>query len=281
MLNITIREFGKNDIGFAAEQTAREGWEATADLFGVCLEHDPEGCFIAESRGRRAAMVTTTGYRETAWIGNLIVEPDYRRQGIGERLMVHAMQHLARRGYKTIRLEADPPGINIYRRLGFAEEFESLRYGLDGGESETPTHIESLTRDNLSAVAAYDSEQFGDDRRRLLHILLDRAEAAYWVRGGGECCGYALVCPSRTGFRIGPSIASDRAAAEKLLQAALASHGGSVLTAGVPAVNDDAVSLYRAHGFRACPSSFRMVSGERTGEGNPARVYAIASGAMG
>ena len=57
-----------------------------------------EGCFIAEVDNRRVRMITTTRYARSAWVGNLIVVPERRRQGIGETLMAHAIDLLKRCG---------------------------------------------------------------------------------------------------------------------------------------------------------------------------------------
>ena len=146
-MDLAIRTFGADDFGFASEQTAREGWDATAELFELCLAHDPGGSFVAEAGGQRVGMVTTTCYQRSGWIGNLIVPPEHRRQGIGERLMKHALEHLLRRGVRTIRLEADPPGIGIYRRLGFVDEFESPRF------VRPPGPCESLIRPSAQRLA--------------------------------------------------------------------------------------------------------------------------------
>ena len=104
-MRVAIRTFDRRDIDFALEQTSREGWDNTSDFFEICLKHDPDGCFIAEAGAQRVGMVTTTRYGCTAWIGNLIVPAECRRQGIGRRLMSHAMAHLSRLGVRTLRLE--------------------------------------------------------------------------------------------------------------------------------------------------------------------------------
>ena len=82
-----IRAFTAGDLGFAAEQTAREGWASGRRDFEVYLEHDPDGCFTAWKDGRPVGMVTTTRYPASGWIGNLIVIPEERSRGLGRALM--------------------------------------------------------------------------------------------------------------------------------------------------------------------------------------------------
>jgi ribosomal protein S18 acetylase RimI-like enzyme len=280
-METSIRTFRREDIEFALAQTRREGWDPTAELFETCLAHDPDGCFIAETGGQPIGLVTTTRYVRGAWIGNLIVLPGHRRQGIGQRLMTRAMEHLSDRGVRTIRLEADPPGIQIYRRLGFVDESESLRFRFtpDGGAG--PAAAERVTPADLPALAAFDAEHFGDERKRLLELLYQQATATYWVRGDGAVRGYAFTVPSTLGVRLGPCVATDRPAAELLLQSVMADSPNTTIVLGVSEFNDGAIGLFESLGFERAPSSFRMVYGLQDGVGRHANVYAIANGAMG
>ena len=277
----TIRLFGREDIGFALRQTSREGWDANAELFGLLLEHDPQGCFIAECDAEPVGMVTTTGYRRTAWIGNLIVTPEHRRRGIGSHLMSHAMKHISGQGIRTIRLEADPPGIRLYHRFGFVDEFESLRFAHAGLKFEADQAADRFVETTLPEVAAFDAECFGDDRVSMLRLLLRHARTACRLRTGGSVRAYAIALPSASGVQIGPWIGEDLEAATVVLRSVLREIPGIPVGLGVPCVNREAVELLTSLGFQQRPSSLRMVYGEPQGRGLPERVFAIGSGATG
>ena len=280
-METSIRTFRREDIAFAFAQTQREGWDPTAELFETCLAHDPEGCFVAEAAGQRVGLVTTTRYARSGWVGNLIVPPEHRRQGIGQRLMTHAMAHLSTRGAQTIHLEADPPGIEIYRRLGFVDEFESLRFQFtpDGGAG--PAAAERVTPADLPTLAAFDAEHFGDERKRLLELLFRQATATYWLPDGGTIRGYAFTVPSSLGVRLGPFVAVDEQAAEALLRAMIAGRTGTTVVLGVSGLNRGAIDLFESYGFEHSPSCCRMVYGRRGGASRHANIFAIANGAMG
>jgi ribosomal protein S18 acetylase RimI-like enzyme len=280
-VDASIRTFKTDDIRFALEQTRREGWDATAELFQAALAHDPDGCFVAEADGCRVGMVTTTAYSQSGWIGNLIVPPECRRRGIGELLMKYAMGHLTGRGLKTMRLEADPPGIGIYRRLGFVDEFESLRFRLTVESRETRVLARRIEAADLPTIAAFDAEYFGDDRGRLLALLYRDSKTAYWLQEGRGATGYAFATSSSEGVHLRPWVAKDRRAAETLLQSILAEWPSATAILGVPSVNSRAVELLESCGFERAPSCRRMVFGERAGAGRPENVFAIANGAMG
>ncbi|MGB2984381.1 MAG: GNAT family N-acetyltransferase [Phycisphaerae bacterium] len=280
-MRVAIRSFTEDDIAFALVQTSREGWDATSELFELLLAHDPHACFIAEHEGQRVGMVTTTTYRNTAWIGNLIVPPQYRGCGVGSRIMTHAMKHLSQQGIRTIRLEADPPGIKLYRRLGFVEEFESLRFRHERPTSISKRSADRLVETDLPEVAVFDARYFGDDRRRLLGMFFEYARTAYQVRAGGALRAYAMALPCAFGVRIGPWVAQDRDAAHAVLQSVLTDVQGKTVCLGVLSVNREAVELLASLGFERTPSSFRMVHGEACGCGEPERIFAIGGGAMG
>ncbi len=280
-MNWTIRPFTHADIEFGLTQTLREGWNSTEEFFRAWLEHDPDGAFIAQAGEQTVGLVTTTRYARTGWIGNLIVVPERRSQGIGRALMTRAMAHVAGSGVRTIQLEADPPGVPLYRSLGFVDEFESLRFQRAPQRPAGGQAVKPVAPANLSALADFDAGEFGDDRGRMLALLHRMAKDAYWLCKAGRPCGYAFVLPSRCGVRLGPWVADSVQVAETLLQAVLRDWGDQMIVLGCPSPNRDAAVLLAAHGVQQTPSCLRMVYGEPTGAGHPVHVYGIGNGAMG
>ena len=280
-MDITIRSFTTSDLEFALTQTAREGWDTTAGVFQVCLAHDPTGCFVAEMDQTPVGMITTTHYRHCAWVGNLIVLPDCRSRGIGRRLMNHALNHLEHAGVRTVRLEADPPGVPLYRSLGFEDEFESLRFKGQAVASTEPAEVEPLDLEALAQVAALDQTHFGDDRGRLLQLLLAYGGTGCVLREGESVRGYGMLVPSTIGIRLGPWVASDPEAAHVLLQLLRTAAGNRTMILGVPSLNEEALNLLENAGFVRCGSCPRMIRGPYAAAGTPAHIFAIANGAMG
>lgn len=298
MTDVTLRPFTASDIDFAVKQTTREGWDSTADFFQTCLALDPNGSIIAEIDRRSVGMATTTHHRRTGWIGNVIVEPAHRSRGIGRTLMLAAIDRLEDRGIATIRLEADPPGIKLYRSLGFVDEGESLRFQrpaqaahpLGYASKTTPTStthaaVRSIMSDDLDRIIERDSACFGDCRERLLRAIWEAALTTVFAQGEGDDIGYALVVAARTGVRIGPWIAADARMAATMLDQILRDPAtvGRSIGLGVPALCTDVIALLQRAGFERTASSFRMVRGGTSEETRrrTESVYAIANGAMG
>ncbi|HVO75537.1 MAG TPA: GNAT family N-acetyltransferase, partial [Ignavibacteriaceae bacterium] len=56
---------------------------------------------------------------KTGWIGNILVKPEYRRQGIGHMITAHLVEYFKTKGCRSQLLIASEMGKNIYSRLGF------------------------------------------------------------------------------------------------------------------------------------------------------------------
>lgn len=277
-----IRPMTNDDLEFAVAQTLREGWATGRHMFEIYLAHDPDGCFIAENIGNRVGMVTTTRYRRSAWIGNLIVVPEARSHGIGRILMRHGLDHLEKTGISTVRLDGDPPGIPLYRSLGFVDEWQSLRFKGISSNGAVPKSVTPIESAHLDAIGALDDACFGDCRQTLLHLQLQHALYSFVVKRAGAVMGYLFMESTNLGLRIGPWVARDSGDAQNLLAAARCAAGpGWMLTLGVPAPNTEALDLLSASGFEAIPSCRRMIRGPRAAEGRLNRIFAIAGGAVG
>ena len=276
-----IRLFDGMDLPFAIAQTQREGWDTTPKTMALFIKHTPNGSFIAEYRGTPTGMVTTTIHENTGWIGNLIVAPGFRRRGIGEQLMIQAMRYLVEEGLRTIRLEADPPGMGIYCRLGFQNEYESLRFKKSISQPVRYNSARKLLKEDLPAIIELDKTLFGDNREKMIRMLFEHANNAFWVTEQNEVLGYVFTQPNTSGLRIGPWVAKQKETAEILLQSALSDLIDTTIILGTPAGNNTAVELLDSYGFTSTPSCIRMFFGKPEHKDNPANIYAIANGAVG
>jgi Acetyltransferase (GNAT) domain len=70
-----------------------------------------------------------------------------------------------------------------------------------------------------------------------------------------------VIRPCLKGFKIGPLVADDRAAAEMVLSALLASVGDGEVFLDVPAINPDAVALARDLALAPVFETARMYTG--------------------
>jgi hypothetical protein len=77
----------------------------------------------------------------------------------------------------------------------------------------------------------------------------------------GRLVGWGVIRPCRSGRKVGPLVADDRAAAEAVLSALLAQTGGGEIFLDVPAVNREAVALAQSVGLAPVFETARMYTG--------------------
>ncbi len=97
------------------------------------VARDASGIFVAEVDGRVVGGITTWQDREAGigHIPNVAVEADYRGQGLGRRLIEHALQHFRDSGLthaKIETLEQNEVGQHLYTSLGFREVARQIHF---------------------------------------------------------------------------------------------------------------------------------------------------------
>lgn len=83
-----------------------------------------EFCFVAEDEGNIAGVITGRAYYNEVHIGDLIVGKDFRRSGIGSRLVRAVEDAYKDKGYEKITLTTfgfQAP--EFYKKLGYEVEF--------------------------------------------------------------------------------------------------------------------------------------------------------------
>lgn len=96
---------------------------------GVGLNYE-EFCFAAEEDGQIMGIITGRAYYNEVHIGDLIVGKDFRRDGVGSKLVAAVEEAFAGKGYKKIALTTfgfQAP--EFYKKLGY--ELELVREDAD------------------------------------------------------------------------------------------------------------------------------------------------------
>ena len=77
---------------------------------------------VAETEGEVAGYIGSQTVLDSADMMNLAVSPNFRRQGIAERLVNGLMEALGEKGVKSLLLEvriSNEPAKQLYQKLGF------------------------------------------------------------------------------------------------------------------------------------------------------------------
>jgi len=271
---LRIRKLTVDDLGFAQELRAIAGWNQTEKDWRRYLAHEPEGCFAAEWNGRPVGTVTTTRHgADLAWIGMMLVHPDFRRRGIATALMRRAMEYLRGQGVPCIKLDATPEGEPVYARLGFQAEWRLRRWEFVFPENETLP--DARGNGSTADYAALDRRAFGADRSGWLRRL---EAGARQVVCAGE--GYGMIRNGARANYLGPIVCASPAATADIVRRLLPHASGRVYW-DIPSDNQAAVQLARELGFEPTRDLLRMWTGDRNLPGEPALQYAIGDPSTG
>jgi ribosomal protein S18 acetylase RimI-like enzyme len=133
-MGIDIRPAGSQDIEAvlalwrdAAAPTTTDDRDGVAAL----LARDPGALLVAEIDGRIVGTVIAAwdGWRGSVY--RIVVAPDYRRQGLGRRLLGEAEQRLRSVGVRrmhAIVVETDEQAVGFWRVSAWAPQRSQLRF---------------------------------------------------------------------------------------------------------------------------------------------------------
>lgn len=255
-----------DEIAIAVDWAAAEGWNpGFAD--DVCFAAvDPQGSFkgffIGEREGVPVAAISCVNYSTSfAFLGFYLVREDLRGHGYGLRIWNAAIAHA---GSRVIGLDGVVAQQQNYQRSGFAFAYANVRYGgLVVAPRAPQAGVIALADVPLAAVEASDATVFPAPRAAFLRAWIGApGHVGRACLRDGALAGWGVIRPCRTGHKIGPLVADDRATAEAVLSALLVSVGGGEIFLDVPAVNRDAVALAQDLGLVPVFETARMYTGE-------------------
>jgi hypothetical protein len=262
MNDLNIRTMRPDEIPIAVEWAANEGWNpglADAACFATV---DPDGFVVGEIDGAPVAIVSCVNYdARFAFLGLYIVRSDMRGRGHGLRVWNAAIAHAGERVIGLDGVVAQQPN---YKRSGFAFAYANVRYGgtVTAPEPGPRAGVVALADIPLASVEADDATVFPAPRTAFLRAWIGApGHVGRALVRDGRLAAWGVIRPCRTGRKIGPLVADDRAAADAVLEALLASSGGGEVFLDVPGVNRDAVALAQDLGLAPVFETARMYTG--------------------
>jgi GNAT superfamily N-acetyltransferase len=271
------------DLPLGMRLVEQAGWNQVEADWSRFLALQPDGGLVAEYEGVPCATLTTCRFGPVAWIAMLLVEADRRGRGLGRALMDRALDQLASRGVRTVRLDATPLGQPLYESLGFAVDFPLARYqGILSAPSGPPTpEIVPFRPDHESSLLDLDFSASGTSREKLIRRLLSEfPDSARVAITAGRVAGFLLSRPGRLASYLGPLIA-EPAAGDILLVDACRRLAGRAVFLDIPIDHTPARSLVEGLGLAAQRPLLRMSLGEPVRPSHPDRLWASAGPEMG
>ena len=272
------------ELGDADALVRAAGWNQVAADWEIFLALGT--VFAAHDGGRVVATAAILPYGAFAWVSMVLVLPDYRRHGLGTKLLKRCMEELARQGRVPV-LDATPAGKPLYRQIGFVETWGYHRLTrpesgpLPGGAPSAGISVRAIVDADWAALCAYDAKAFGADRSALLTRLRGRLSSAELIaEQNGRIAGFLLGRNGRTSSQFGPLVAENDEAARALLSRALTAITGPVY---IDFADSKAalLSWLAGRGFTPQRPLTRMLLGRASGFDDEARTFAVAGPELG
>ena len=283
---LRVRPLTVADLAFADSVRALAGWNQTLDDWRRFLVADPEGCFLAEWNGAPAGTATTTFYApELAWIGMVLVHPDYRRRGIARALLERCIEYLRGRGARCIKLDATPLGKQVYDQLGFKDEWTLARWECAKFHplpNVPDPRVRSWRESDAHNIEPFDAQAFGVCRKGIVQALAQQSRCALALEDAdGALIGYGLLRNGSQALYLGPVAATSADGAIQLIRELLARGDGERIFWDIPDPNNPAASFAQQHGFTAQRALTRMYLGENAAPGDARKQFALAGPELG
>ena len=117
-----VRSMQLNDIGGAMKLSNAEGWNQTEKDWKLFVENPDNVCMLAECGNKVIGTTTAINYsNQVAWIGMVLVDKEYRGQGVSKSLLTNIFKKLE--SFKSVKLDATPAGQQVYKKFDFKDEY--------------------------------------------------------------------------------------------------------------------------------------------------------------
>lgn len=220
-----------------------------------------------------------------ATLGLVIVSPDYKRQGLGRKVMETLLEAITA---TRIELHATQAGVDLYRSLGFKEtdwvhQCQGRVADSMSGQATSPLPPHTLLRDfrasDCEALIALDEQAIGSPRRALLSSLLTQGDALVLEQNDGQLGGAAICRDFGRGYVIGPVMANRHDTARCLVEAWLIRRVGCFVR--LDTLDADLAAWLDGIGISEVDHIPQMVAGSDIPRSGPTKRYALASQALG
>ena len=153
-MNLTIRKMTVEDVPAVIDLDQKSfslPWPERSFRFEL-TDNPASRCWVADLDGKVVAMIVVWLIVDEAHVATIATHPDYRRQGIGRRLLAHALRHLIRDGARSSFLEVRESNIaaqEMYRKFGYEVTGRRRRYYKDNDEDAILMNLASLRAERL------------------------------------------------------------------------------------------------------------------------------------
>ena len=238
--DLSIREMRPSDLKALMQIKNAENWNQTEEDWLFLIKSNPQYCLVAVSENKVIGTVTAMNYLQSlAWIGMMLVDKKYRGLSISKILLHKLIKRLDT--WNSIKLDATPAGVPVYKKLGFVEEYKidrmvcsKLPAQIIDQEDTKSFEISNIQPVDIHKLIPLDEAIFGIERSELLHFLLkNKADIGFQIKQGGILKGFIFGREGSNYLQIGPLLADSFAMAKILLKTTFETLGGKPLLVDV------------------------------------------------
>ncbi|MGZ8225535.1 MAG: GNAT family N-acetyltransferase [Methylococcaceae bacterium] len=257
-----IKRMTEQDLDYAVDWAAREGWNPGLHDAKCFYAADPSGFLLGLLNGKPIASLSAVKYgSHFGFLGLYIVEPEFRGQGYGKQLWDFAINYL--QGC-TIGLDGVVEQQTNYKKSGFALAYRNIRYQAWGGsQAISNPQVKKLSELSFERVKCYDRLFFPAERDAFLFNWIKQPQAtALGLMSGNQLCAYGVLRVCGNGYKIGPLCADDAESADMLFNVLLAQvPEDEAVFLDIPEINPAALALAERYSMKKIFETARMYAG--------------------
>jgi hypothetical protein len=261
--NFLIRTMKKEELDFAIELAAKEGWNPGLYDASPFYSVDPGGFLIGLLNDKPVGCISAVAYRKKiGFIGFYIVLPEFRGKGYGIKIWNAGMKKL---DGLNIALDGVFTQQENYKKSGFKLAYSNIRYQWKNVRQDYDARdLFNASTFPFDRITRYDKQFFPVDRSSFLKNWVNMPDSfAIVQKSGNDISGLGVIRKCRTGYKIGPLFADSTVVAENIFLE-LTNHigEGELIFLDVPEVNEDAMNLVAKYKMKNIFGTARMYTGK-------------------
>ena len=256
-----------DDLG-RIEKLQPEGWLPVLPFFRFYISSSfchPVKCVIEKEIAGIGASIRHTN---TGWVAHIIVDKEFRRQGIGTAITQALIDHLKDQKIDTIHLVATVIGAPLYHKLGFQQEAEYLFFKEGKIAPSQGTAIKQFEAIYRQDILALDRHVSGEDRAELLEPHLQHSKI---IAANNSLLGFYMPT-------LGEELILARTPEAGLELMRARSH--EKIYIALPSANKPGIEFLRSNGYVEYRKGIRMYLGKQT-SWHPEMIYSRIGGNLG
>ena len=154
-MNLILRKMTVDDVSAVVDLDQKSfslPWPERSFRFEL-TDNPAARCWVAELDGNVVGMIVVWLIVDEAHVATIATHPNYRRQGIGKRLLAHALRHLIQDGERSSFLEVRESNIaaqEMYLKFGYEATGRRRHYYRDNDEDAILMNLDSLDAERLT-----------------------------------------------------------------------------------------------------------------------------------